>query len=310
VAGAACAAAIIPAVSATSSVESTAAQRANRRGIRLLIAAMACFVINDALVKLASASMPAAQLIFLRGVMAALLVFAVVRASGVRLRRAELGQRWVVWRSAIDAVASMLFLVSLFHLPIANATAISMAAPLFLVALAVPILGERVDARRWTAIAVGFAGVLLVIRPSADGFDAFALLCLAATLMHALRDLAKRRIPAGIPSLAVTFATACAVALLAGLMSLIEGWRPFGLRESALLAGAAVFLAAGYQLIVLSTRAGDLSAIAPFRYTGLLWALLLGWVIWGDVPGALAWVGTAMLISAGLYLMRREHGRR
>jgi drug/metabolite transporter (DMT)-like permease len=302
-------AAIIPAVLAPPSVDPVAALRANRRGIRFMIGAMACFVINDALVKVASASMPAAQLIFVRGVMAALLVFAVAHASGVALRRAELGHRWVGIRAAIDAVASVLYLVSLFHLPIANATAISMAAPLFIVARARPGRGVRVGPPPGAAIAVGFAGVLLVIRPGADGFNAFALLCLAATMLHALRDLSVRRIPAGIPSLAITFATATAVALLAGLLSLVEGWRAFGLRETALLAAAAVFLATGYLLIIRSTRAGDLSVVAPFRYTGLLWALLLGWAIWGHVPGALAWVGIALLIAAGLYLIRSDPRR-
>ena len=301
--------AIIAAVPAPSTVETAAALRANRRGIRFMAAAMACFIVNDTLVKLASATMPSGQLIFVRGVMAVVLVFAVARATGVVFRGSELGHRWVAGRSAIDAVASVMYLVSLFHLPIANATAINMASPLFIVALAVPILGERVDARRWAAIAAGFCGVLLVIQPKADGFNAFALLCLGATVLHALRDLATRRIPHGIPSIAITFATAVAVALLAGLLSLVQGWQPFGLRETALLAGASVFLAAGYHLIIRSTRAGDVSVIAPFRYTGLMWALLIGWVVWGDVPNVLAWAGIALLTAAGLYLIRRDRPR-
>jgi drug/metabolite transporter (DMT)-like permease len=274
-----------------------------------MVAAMACFIVNDALVKVASASMPAAQLIFVRGLMATLLVLAVARATGATLRPAQLATGWVAGRAAIDAVASVAYLVSLFHLPIANATAINMASPLFIVALAVPLLGERVDARRWAAVAAGFAGVLLVIQPKAEGFNAFALLCLGATLLHALRDLATRRIAPGIPSIAVTLATAVAVTLLAGVLSAVQGWASAGPRELALLACASVFLAGGYHLIIRSTRAGDVSAIAPFRYTGLLWALVLGWAVWGDVPDPLAWAGIAMLIAAGLYLIRRERGR-
>lgn len=285
------------------------ALRANRRGIRLMVAAMACFIVNDALVKLASASMPAAQLIFVRGLMATLLVLAVARATGATLRPAQLATGWVAGRAAIDAVASVAYLVSLFHLPIANATAINMASPLFIVALAVPLLGERVDARRWAAVVAGFAGVLLVIQPKAEGFNAFALLCLAATLLHALRDLATRRIAPGIPSIAVTLATAVAVTLLAGALSAVQGWVSAGPRELVLLACASVFLAGGYHLIIRSTRCGDVSAIAPFRYTGLLWALTLGWAVWGDVPDPLAWAGIALLIAAGLYLIRRERLR-
>ena len=294
----------------TTTADSAAAARlANRRGIRFMVAAMACFIANDSMVKLASETLPAGQLIFVRGMMASLLVLAVARATAAPIAASQLTHRWVLARAAIDAMATFTYLVSLFHLPIANATAINMASPLFIVALAVPLLGERVDARRWAAIAAGFAGVLLVIQPRIEGFNGYALLCLAATLLHAVRDLVVRRIPAGIPSLAITLATAVSVTLLAGLLSVPQGWQPLGLREIALLAGASVFLASGYHLIIRSTRMGDMSTIAPWRYTGLLWALIVGWVIWGDLPNALGWAGIALLIAAGVYLIRRERGR-
>jgi drug/metabolite transporter (DMT)-like permease len=286
-----------------------AALRANARGIRFMVGAMACFIVNDGLVKVASASLPAGQLIFVRGLMACLLVFAVMQATGVPARLGQLTRGWVAGRAAIDAVATLAYLVSLFHLPLANATAINMASPLFIVALAVPLLGERVDPRRWAAIGIGFAGVLLVIQPRAEGFNAFALLCLFATLLHALRDFATRKVPAGIPSLAITLATAVAVTLLAGLISIPQGWVAIGPREWAMLATASVFLATGYHLIIRSVRTGDVSVVAPFRYSGLLFALVLGWAVWGDVPNAMAWVGIALLMSAGLYLIRREHAR-
>ena len=294
----------------TTTADSAAAARlANRRGIRFMVAAMACFIANDSMVKLASETLPAGQLIFVRGMMASLLVLAVARATAAPIAASQIGHRWVLARAAIDAMATFTYLVSLFHLPIANATAINMASPLFIVALAVPLLGERVDARRWAAIAAGFAGVLLVIQPRIEGFNGYALLCLAATLLHAVRDLVVRRIPAGIPSLAITLATAVSVTLLAGLLSIVQGWQPLGLREFALLACASVFLASGYHLIIRSTRMGDMSTIAPWRYTGLLWALIVGWVIWGDLPNALGWAGIALLIAAGVYLVRRERGR-
>ncbi len=302
--------AIIPAVHASSTASPPAAAlRANARGIRLMVGAMACFIVNDSLVKIASASLPAGQLIFVRGAMASLWVLAVMRATGVEARLGQLARGWVAGRAAIDAFASLAYLISLFHLPIANATAINMASPLFIVALAVPLLGERVDAARGLAVAVGFAGVLLVIQPRVEGFNAFALLCLGATFLHALRDFATRKVPAGIPSLAITLSTAVAVTLLAGLLSAFQGWVAIGAREWALLATASVFLATGYHLIIASVRAGDVSVVAPFRYSGLLFALVIGWAVWGDVPNALAWAGIALLIAAGLYLVRRERGR-
>ncbi|MFN0183198.1 MAG: DMT family transporter, partial [Aquabacterium sp.] len=277
----------------------------NRRGIRLMVAAMACFIANDALVKYASQALPAGQLIFLRGLMAVALVLAVVRATGVVLPPLRQLRGWVALRSALDAAATLCYLVSLFHLPIANATAINMATPLMVSALAVMWLGERFGPGRWLATAAGFGGVLLVIQPGAAGFNVFAWLCLLSTLLHALRDLVTRRIDAAVPSIAVTLATAVAVTSLAGVLSLVQGWRPLAWPSFAVLAAASVFLAAAYQLIIGATRAGDLSVIGPFRYSGLLMAVALGWLVWGDVPNLLAWAGIAGVIGSGLYLLRQ-----
>jgi len=272
-------------------------------------AAMACFIGNDSLVKYASQSMPTAQLIFVRGLMATMLVLAVARALGATRRIGDALQRPVLVRAAVDALATVLYLASLFNLPIANATAINLATPLFITLLAVIFLRENVGWRRWAAIGVGFTGVLMVIQPRAEGFNAFSLLCLAATACHAVRDLLTRRIPPGIPSILITLTTAVAVTMLAGSLSLVEGWRPFGLFELGLLALASMFLAGGYYAIIDAMRHGEVSLVAPFRYTGLLWALLLGFLIWGDAPNALAWGGISLLVGSGLYVLHRERVR-
>lgn len=271
---------------------------------------MACFIINDAIIKRVSENLPAAQLIFMRGMMASLLVLLVARATAVPIRLSQLRHPWVAGRAVVDCLATFGYLISLFHLPIANATAINMAAPLFIAAIAIPMLGERVDARRWMAIGLGFAGVLLIVQPQADGFNAYALLCLGATFMHALRDLAMRRIPPTTPSLAVTFATSITVTLVAGVVTLLQGWVRPSTEAVMWLAITSVFLASAYHLIVASTRSGDLSAVAPFRYSGLLFALVLGWAIWGDVPNLMAWCGIALLMGAGLDLLGRERASR
>jgi drug/metabolite transporter (DMT)-like permease len=109
-----------------------------------------------------------------------------------------------------------------------------------------------------------------------------------------------------VPSLAVTLATAIAVTTLAGAVTLTQGWVPVGPRQLAVLAAAAVFLAAGYHLVIQATRVGELSAVAPFRYSGLLMAVASGWLVWGDVPNALAWAGIAAIIGSGLYLLRPQ----
>ena len=282
------------------------AGRDNRPGIRLMVVSMACFIVNDTLVKFVSQSLPAGQLIFMRGLMATALVLAFMRVTAAPVRPATIAHRWVVVRSVLDALATLTYLVSLFNLPIANATAINMATPLVITLIAVLALGHRVGPAQWGAVALGFTGVLLVIQPRADGFNAFAWLCLAGTVLHALRDLSTLRIAGDVPSIGVTLATAVAVTVLAGLVSLVQGWRTPTATQVGLLVAAAAFLASGYQLLIRATRSGDISVIAPFRYSGLLMAVAFGWGVWGDVPNALAWAGIALVLGAGLYLLR--HG--
>lgn len=279
--------------------------QANRRGVAWMVFAMACFIVNDALVKWSSQSLPAAQLIFVRGLLACALVLAVMRGTGVAWRPPAGAGPWLPVRAGVDALATFAYLVSLFHLPLANATAINMASPLFITLFAVAWLGERVALGRWLAIGTGFAGVLMVIQPQSSGFNAYAWLCLLATGLHALRDLVTPRIPRAVASLQITLATAASVTVLAGLGSLWQGWRPMDAPQLALLAAAAVFLASGYQGVILATRQASLSVVAPFRYSALLMAVLLGWVGWGQVPDALALAGIAAVVAAGLVLLRR-----
>lgn len=283
---------------------------ANRRGILAMIGAMACFIVNDALVKYASQSMPAAQLIFLRGLMATVLVLAVARAMGATRHIREIARGWVAIRAIVDAVATVLFLVSLFQLPLANATAINMASPLFITVLAAAFLGEQLGAPRWLAVGVGFLGVLLIIQPRSEGFNVYAWVCLLATLLLSVRDLLTRKVHAGVRSILITLSNTVAVTSLAGVLSVLQGWRPFGPFELGLLAIAAAFLSTAYYLIVVSTRRGDLSLIAPFRYTALLFATVVGFIVWGDTPNALGWSGIALIIASGIYVLRASRRAR
>ena len=286
-----------------------ASAAANRRGIVCMVGAMGCFVINDSLVKFASQSMPSAQLIFIRGLMSLLLVLAIAHALGATARIREATRGWVASRALVDAVATMLYLGSLFHLPIGNATAINLAAPLFMTLFAALFMAERVRGARWLAVGAGFLGVLLVIQPRADGFNTWALVCLLGTLFHAARDLMTRRIDASIPSILITLSTAVAVTVVSGTASLLQGWKPFGLFEFGLLALASVFLTGGYYLIINSMRHGEMTLVAPFRYSGLLFALVLGYGVWGEVPNTLAWFGIALLIGSGLFVLVNEKRR-
>lgn len=282
---------------------------ATRRGIVLMGSSTAAFVANDALVKYVSQSLPAMQLVFLRSVMASLLLLAVAHALGATRDLRLLRLRPVLTRTGLDAVATLTFLTALFHLPLANATAINMATPLFITLLAMTALGERVDAARWLSIGVGFAGVLLVVQPAADSFNAYALVAVLAAVLHALRDTSTRFIPAHVPSILITLATALGTTLLSGLLSLAQGWQAVSPAQFGLLAAAATLIATAYYLLIASMRAGEISVVAPFRYTSLLHALVLGYLVWGEVPTPLAWIGIGLLVGAGLHMLHRERLR-
>ena len=285
---------------------------ANRRGILAISLCMASFVSNDALVKYVSQSLPAAQLIFIRGAFASALLLVVAQSMGLlrgargseTTARQHILQRPVVLRSSLDALGTMTFLGGLFHIPIGNATAINMAAPLFITLLAVLFMHERVSRARWLATAMGFVGVLLVVQPAADGFNAWALLCLLSALISSSRDLVTRVINPNVPAVLISLAAALTMTVLAGAWCALHGWQPVTVPQLGLLAAAGMFLSSGYYFAVTAMREGDISVVAPFRYTALVFALLIGWVVWGDVPNALAWAGIALLVGAGIYMVR------
>ena len=282
----------------------------NRLGILTMTGAMVFFVVNDALVKWVSTDLPTPQLIFVRGVMTTALLLALAAWMGqLRLWRSAL-TRSVPTRALIDSLASFTYLTAVFHMPLGNATAINLAGPLFLTMLAVFFLHERVSLGRWALILLGFAGVLLVVQPRAGEFNSYAWLCLLAAMLHAGRDFLTRLVPAQVPSLLITLSTAMMVTLLAGVWSMFEPWRAMSTTHIGQLFAAAMCLAAGYHLLTLSMRWGDMSVIGPFRYSGLLMALLLGYLMWGDVPNGLAWCGIALVVAAGLGLLQAERLRK
>lgn len=282
---------------------------ANRRGILYMAAAMVCLVLNDAIVKQVGQAMPVPQMIVVRGLMAALMVLAVAHATGATDRLPRLADRAVLARAGIDAVGTLLYLLSLMHLPLANATSINLAAPLIMALFAVVFLHERAGPARWLAMGVGFVGVLLVIQPRAEGYNAWALVCLAGTVCHVGRELLTRRIDPTVPAILVTLSSVVVVSALAAFSLLVSGWQPVSQRQLGLLALAAALLASGYFFIVNSMRHGQMTVVAPFRYTGLLVALLLGWAVWGELPNALAWGGIALLLASGLYLLHEGRAR-
>ena len=287
----------------------TSRARANRLGILWMVAAMTAFIGNDALVKSIIARVPIAQMIVVRGIMAITLITLVAYRMGALKRIRDTLRGWVVLRAACEGAGTFMYLAALFVLPLANATAINLSSPLFIALLAIVFLGERVDRLRWLAIGVGFAGVLLVIQPRSDGFNVYAWLCLLATLVYSFRDLMTRRIAPGTPSILITLTTAAVVALMALVMLLVEGWQPMRWSDVGLLGLASIFLSTGYYGVIAAMRYGEVSVIAPFRYTGLIWALLIGFLVWGDIPNALGWIGIALLIGSGVVMLHQQRQR-
>ena len=278
----------------------------NRRGAMAMSAAMALIIVNDAMIKLVNENLSAAQTIAVRGLFATALVLAAVLASGQGHHLGKALELRTLGRAVLDVLGTFSYLFSLFNMPLAEATAINMAAPLIMVVLAVVFLREVVPWRRWLAVGVGFAGMLLIVRPGGASFNIWAGLCLAATVVNVLRDLYTRRIPSHVPSLIITVATASAVTLTACALTTVQGWQAMTGAQMSLLAGASVFLAVAYYLMIVAMRLGDASVVGGFRYSALPAAAVLGWVLWGQIPDPPALTGMVILVAAGLYLLQQE----
>ena len=282
---------------------------ANRRGIAAMLTAMALFTGNDTILKVATAQLPTGQIMAVRGVFAMAIVLGLILARGEIRQLAHIANPRVIGRAALEAVVACLFLLSLASLPIANITAILQATPLIITLIAVAFGLERVGWRRWCAVAAGFAGVVLIVRPSVEGFNAYAALGLVTALLVAIRDLVTRTIGAHIPTTVVTFSTTLTVTLLGLGLSAAEEWQALAWRELAMLAAAAVLVSLGNMAIVRAFRTGEMSVVSPFRYSIVLTSLLAGLLVFGEWPDGVAALGIALIVLSGVYTIRREQAR-
>jgi drug/metabolite transporter (DMT)-like permease len=281
----------------------------NARGVAFMVISMAAFTANDAMMKVVTQTLPLMQVIAIRGAMAALLLLALARALGqgrIAVPRADRGA--LALRTAAELAATLTFLTALMHMPLANLSAILQALPLAVTLAAALFLRERVGWRRMAAIAVGFAGVLMIVRPGTEGFDLWSLLGVASMLCIVVRDLATRRLSPALPSVTVAFLTSLAVMAMGlfGMAAGFGGWAPPAMDDVARMAGSATLLVLGYLFIVKAMRAGEVGLVAPFRYTSLLWAILLGWLVFGTLPDALTWAGAVLIVASGLFSLWRE----
>ena len=278
----------------------------NLRGMILMIAAMGVFVLNDTFTKTVSAELPTGQIMALRGLIATAIMLALVFATcgiGAVLRSYS---RPLMVRNASEIVAVVLFLNALFNLPIANVTAILQTLPLAMTAAAAVFLGEKVGWRRWSAALVGLLGVLLIVRPGTADFSWWYVPALISVLFITARDLATRMIPPETPTVAVTFLTALVVTLAGLALGLTETWLWPSTDAMLRLAAAACLVLIGYATLIEAWRGVEISAVSPFRYSVVIWAILFGYLFLGEIPSAWTLLGSAIVVGAGLYTFHRE----
>lgn len=279
----------------------------NTKGAFLMMGSMAAFTVNDAFVKSLGGTMPLSQILVLRGIIATIALLIMARAFGVfRLR---LGARnWgLIWLRALAEVgAAFFFLNALIRMPIANVTALLQMLPLTLTLCGALLLGERVGWRRWAAVALGFVGMLMIVRPATDGFTIWSVYALIAVGFVTVRDLIVRQIGRDVPSLMITVAGSLAVLVFSGLWSLAEDWVPLTTQAAWKIGASGGFILVAYLLSVLVMRVGEVSVVAPFRFTALIWALALGWLAFGEWPAPMSLAGGALIVVTGVFTLLRE----
>lgn len=279
----------------------------NTRGAICMVVSMAGFGLNDALIKLVGEDLPLFQAVFLRGLMATFLIGVLAaRDGGLEFRPSRSDRRLIPLRTIAEIGATVSFLTALFHMPIANASAILQSIPLAVTLAAAAFMGEPVGWRCYVAICVGFAGVLVIARPGTEGFNVYAFWALASVGCVVLRDLSTRRLSAGTSALAVSLVTSAALTLAAALAMLFGDWAPITAGHVGLLGVAAAGLLLGYVFSVHAMRRGDIGFVQPFRYTLLVFAIISGIVLFGEWPDGWTLLGAAMVAGTGLYTLHRE----
>lgn len=275
-----------------------------------VLAATGFFTVVDVLMKLVTAHLPVGECIVIRNVFATLLIIAYALAIGGLSLPKSPPWRLLGWRMLGEGGSTVAFLSALAVMPIADAGGIGQFGPLAITAAAAIFLGEPVGWRRWTATFAGFLGVMLIIRPGTTAFSAPGLLVLVSIALNILRDFATRGISISVSTMTLTVMSSLATLASGILIMPFETWTKPATLDVVRLVIAGAFLLGGYVSMIVAMRNGEVSVATPFRYTGMLAALLAGWLIWNEVPDTLSLIGIAIVCAAGLYTLHRERLRR
>jgi len=279
-------------------------------GAILMAVSMLSFISNDALMKFLFQTISVEQGIFMRGLVSVplLALIAYLRKS-LFVRIDWRNWRVILTRAFAELAATMAFLTALSNMPLANITAILQTLPLTVTMFAAIFFGEQVGWRRWSAILAGFIGVLIIIRPSGDGFNEYAVLAIVAVACVTVRDAITRRLDRSVPSLFVAFISAIPIFIYGGVATATTGWTVVSGAMIGIVVVAAIAITCGYLFAVMAMRNGEISFVAPFRYTGMIWAILFGFLLFGDLPDAATILGTMIVIGMGVYAFHRERIR-
>ncbi|MGH1356844.1 MAG: DMT family transporter [Thalassovita sp.] len=280
---------------------------ANMRGAVLMMCSMAAFTLNDTFLKELAGQVHLFQVLTLRGALTTVLIGIVAWRMGALHFRIPRGDRWLIaLRMVAEVGAAYFFLTALFNMPLANVTAILQSIPLAVTLCAALLFGETLGWRRLVAILIGFVGVLLIVQPGGAGFTGYSVYALIAVGFVVVRDLVTRRLSGATPSIMVTFATTLAVTVCFGAASVSVDWVPMEPGQIWLVVKSSVMVMAAYLFSVMVMRVGEVSFVSPFRYTGLLWALGLGWYVFDEWPSPLELTGAAIVVASGVFMLYRE----
>ncbi len=274
-----------------------------------MVLCTACFVCGDSFIKLIGNTLPVGQIMAILGLLSCLFLLVICARQGLLRHTPMIFSRPVLLRSILDLAAGFMFISALMNMPIANMAAIMQSVPLVVAVFAIVFLGEKGGFGRIAAVAAGFLGVMLVVKPTLQSFSVYQLLALGTVLVVAWRDVVTKKIPPHVPLLIIALANAV-FAGIGGLgFATLQDFQAVHSWQALVLLGASIFLTLGYIFIVATVRLGELSATAPFRYAEVLFAIIAGILVFHEYPDLLAYAGMGLIIAAGLYAARAESSR-
>lgn len=283
---------------------------ANTRGAIYMVIGSLGYVTNDALIRVATdEGLDVYQALCLRGIAMTVLFAALISIRREPVTRSRF-TRPLVGRVAAELVATALFFAAIVHLDFANAQTILLIVPFAVTLAAAVVLGEDVTARQYATVAAGFVGVILVVQPGTGAFTPWSIAVIAAAGALTFREFATRRVDESIPASFVAFVTAIAITAMTGALAVFTGWNPVNAKAAIVVGAACLCLIVGYVFTIQTVRVGDLSISAPFRYTTLLGAVVLGYLFFDEVPDALTITGCSIILASGIYAIRLEQAAR